>query len=354
MPENKQDITDFPELSARQERILAALVQSYCELPEAVSSQRLASHPDLQVSAATIRNEMAILEQRGYIVAPHPSAGRIPTERGYRYFVSSLLGEHELQPQEQRLIEHQFRSVPSRREAWLQLAASILASRVNAASLVTPPVAMDARLKHVQLISIQAHLVLLVLVTQQGSVHQRMLNLGQSLSQEQLSQITTMVNEECANYAARLLRIKATGLPTLQRDVLELIAELLEQEANHVRVVYRGGLQDIPSTFPDPEDSQQALRVIEEKAILNWIIGEFAQPRVNHVRVVIASEGRLDELSRLTLVLSHYGLEDQAIGTIGVLGPTHMNYGRAISTVRYVSHQLTGLIEEMYSGNAPL
>ena len=352
MPQPESTPQDLPGLSERQERILAVLVQSYCEHPEAISSQHLADHSDLNVSAATIRNEMAILEQHGYIVAPHPSAGRIPTERGYRYFVSSLLGEHELQPQEQRQIERKFRSVPSRSEAWLQLAASMLASRVNAASLVTPPVAIDARLKHVQLIAIQEHLVLLVLVTQQGSVHQRMLNLGESLAQEQLSQIASMVNEECANYSAHLIRIKAIGLPTFQRDVLELLAELLDQDANHVRTVYRGGLHEILTAFPDQEGSQQALRVFEEEAILNWILGEFAQPQVNHVRVVIASEGRLDELSRLTLVLSHYGLPDKAIGTVGVLGPMHLNYSRAISTVRYISHQLTGLIEELYSGTA--
>ena len=343
----------LPLLTQRQERILSALIRSYSENPEAISSQLLADHFNFKVSAATIRNEMSILEQHGYIVAPHPSAGRIPTEKGYRYFVSSLLEDNALLPQEQRQIERKFRSVPSQSEAWLQLAASMLASHVNAASLVTPPIPIDARLKNVQLISIQEHLVLFVLVTQQGSVHQRMTNLGEILTQESLSQIAEMVNQECFDHSARLIRIKATKFPILKREILELIADLLEQEANHVRVVYRGGLHEILTAFPDQEGSQQALRVLEEEAIINWILGEFAQSQLNQVKVIIASEGRLDVLSRLTLVLSQYGLPDQAVGTVGILGPTHLNYSKAVSTVRYISNQLTELLEELYMGSTP-
>ncbi|MCY3935293.1 MAG: heat-inducible transcriptional repressor HrcA [Anaerolineaceae bacterium] len=343
----------FPSLTLRQEQILSALIRAYCEHPEAISSQLLSDRFNFNVSAATIRNEMSVLEQHGYIVAPHPSAGRIPTEKGYRYFVSSLPEENALLPQEQRQIERKFRSVPSQSEAWLQLAASMLASHANAASLVTPPTSLDARLKHVQLISIHEHSVLFVLVTQQGSVHQRMVTFAETLTQGNLSQIAAMVNQECSGHSARLIRIKATSMPSLQRDILEMIAELLDQEANHVRVVYRGGLHEILNSFPDQEGSQQALRVLEEEAILNWILGEFAQSQVNEVKVIIASEGRLEVLNRISLVLSQYGLPDQAVGTVGILGPTHLNYSKAISTVRYISEQLTELLEELYQGNAP-
>ncbi len=353
MSQPESNSQDLPTLTARQEHILTTLVQAHCEQPDTISSQFLADETDLGVSAATIRNEMAILEDRGYLASPHPSAGRIPTERGYRYFVTHLLREINPQPQEQRHIERKFRSLPSRSDDWLRLAASLLASRVNAASLVTKPVTPNARLKHVQLIAIQGHLVLLVLVTKNGGVHQRMVNLETQHTQEQLSQIANLMNDEYIDLSANRLRIAATTLPTLQREILELVAELLEQDARHVHIAYRGGLPHLLTAFAGDEGSQQALRVFEEEAIYKWILGEFAHSQVNQVQVVIAGDGRVAELSRLTLVLSQYGLPDQAVGTIGVLGPTHLNYSRAISTVSNISHQLTELIEELYSGISP-
>ncbi len=347
-PESAENL---PELTMRQEQILALIIRAYTEHPEPVSSKYLAENCDLNVSSATIRNEMAVLDELGYITAPHTSAGRVPTTQGFRYFVKRLSVQGELSKAEQEHIASKFKSVPMETEQWMRMAAKVLARTAHTASLVTPPISEINRFKHVELISLQGRLVLMVLVLQSGEVHQRMLNLAEPIPQEQLSEVAERINRLCMGLTANEVRLKGVQLPLLDREITDLSADIIEQANYHpVRIIYRDGLSGIIGSFTDNEGAEQALRVLEERAFLNTILNELFDPQNgdSNVRVLIGGEGRYEALSHLSLVLGSYGIPGRMSGAMGVLGPTHLNYGRAIHTVRYVSSLMTNMMAQLY------
>ena len=346
------DESHLPELTRRQEEILSLIIRTFTNSPEPVSSKYLADNFKLDVSSATIRNEMAVLEELGYIYAPHTSAGRVPTEAGYRYFVKRLITPNDLTSAEETRIADRLNKTPLATEQWLTLVATMLARTVQTAALVTPPVAETSRFKHLELISIQGRLALMVLVTQQGTVHQQMLTLAEAVPQPKLSEAAERINVLCQNLGANELRVKGVQLQLLEREVADLIADLMDKaDSNHARLVYRDGLSEVISSFQHNQGAQQAIRVFEENAVLNLILNDVLTPILNNVQVVIAGNGRWEELSHLTMVLSRYGIPGQASGAVGVLGPTNLNYGRAISAVTYVSTLMTDLLTNMYEGN---
>ncbi|HLV34942.1 MAG TPA: heat-inducible transcriptional repressor HrcA [Spirillospora sp.] len=343
------DDNHLPDLTRRQEEILSLIIQSYTTTLEPVSSKHLVDVFNLGVSSATIRNEMAVLEDKGYVSAPHTSAGRVPTEKGYRYFVRRLLKIGDLSLSERIRISEKMQEQPLATEQWMRLAATILARTAQSAALVTPPISETSRFKHVELISIQGRLVLMVLVLHSGNVHQQMLNLAESLPQASLSQSAQRVNDLCLNLTANEVRMKSVQLPLLEREVAELAADLMDKADTHqVRFIYREGLSSIINAFQGSEGAQQAVRVFEERAVLNTILSEVLANHGNDVRVFIAGDGRWEELNHLSMVLSRYGIPGQVSGALGVVGPTHINYGRAISAVRYVSNLMTDMLVKLY------
>lgn len=343
------DELHLPELTRRQEEILSLIVRAYTQSTEPVSSKYLVEKFSLGVSSATIRNEMAVLEELGYIAPPHTSAGRIPTERGYRYFVRRLIDTNQLSVLEKTHIAEKFQSSTLATEQWMRLAATILARTVQTAALVTAPIAETSRFKHIELIAIQGRLVLMVLVLHSGTVHQQMLNLAEPVPQPVLSEAANRINNLCLGLSSNEVRIKAVSLQLLEREVADLTADLMERaDNNQAFLIYREGLSEVISAFQNNEGAQQAVRVLEERAFLNMILSEVLTPIINHVQVVIAGEDRWEELSHLSMVLSRYGIPGQMSGAVGVLGPTHINYDRAISSVRYVSTLMTDMLTSAY------
>ncbi len=344
------DNTHLPELTRRQEEILSLVVRSYTQNPEPVSSKTLRDTYDLSYSAATVRNEMSTLEDLGYLKAPHTSAGRAPTEMGYRYFVRRIMDDStQLSMAERSYIADNFRTLPLAIEQWLRHAAMQLARTAHTASLVTPPVAEQGRFKHVELIAIQGRLVLMVLVLHSGSVHQQMLNLAEPMAQDTLSEVAGRLNKLCLSLSADEVRMKGIQLTALERDITELAADVMNRANNNQpRVIYRDGLSEALGTFGHNQGAQQAVRVYEESALLRLILSDMAPQAENDVQIVIAGDGRWEELSHLSMVLSRYGIPGEASGALGVVGPTHIDYGRAVTAVRYIAGLMTEMLKDLY------
>ena len=363
------DATDLPQLTERQERILSLVVREYINKPEPVGSKYLAERFLTNVSSATIRNDLAALEEFGLVAAPHTSAGRVPTEAGYRYFVKRLLDEGELPAEEKTNIALQFSHVSNDMEEWMRLAASTLARTSRGAALVTAPRAGNSQFKHIELISTHGRLVLMVLVLYGGDVRQQMLTLVDTLSQEVLSAAAHHLNtladtlsQETLSAAARHLNTLADGLNSeqvrskvwaadneLEREILEVIADVLvESDLKRHPTTYRDGLSDMLPEFTESEGAQQAVRLLEERSVLTGILSEMLDQSVGHVQVIIAGEGRWQEVRHVSMVLSRYGVSGQATGALAVLGPTRMRYGRAISAVRYIAGLMSNLLIDAY------
>ena len=353
------------DLTPRQQTLLAFVVREYVESAKPVGSKALAEKYGLDYSPATIRAELARLEELGYLTHPHTSAGRVPTDSGYRYFVQRLMGEVELPINEQRTIAHQFHQSRLDLHQWMQLAVSVLARSAimprpdgthstALVALVTPPHARQARLKHIQLISTQGRLVLLIVVLQDGSVKQEMLTLAEPLSQEVLSEASERWNAAYANLSSDELSVRrsATG-DTLTMEVLSVVADLLRRADDWAAAeVYRDGLAEVLK-LPEYEGRDMAealLHILEEQSLLEQVLAKAPGSTIGGVQVVIGGENSWSELRDFSIVLSRYGVSDYATGALGVLGPMRMPYGRAVSTVRYVSRLLSDLVSDMVRG----
>jgi heat-inducible transcriptional repressor len=295
---------------------------------------------------------MSLLEELGYLTHPHTSAGRVPTDMGYRFFVERLLGDVTLPATERRMIVHQFHQARLDLGQWMRLAATTLTRAARNAALVTAPQAKQSRFKHIELISTQGKLVLLILVLQGGNVQQQMLTLAEPLTQAELSQSTDLLNQVCAGLGAAEIRARVRNLPTFEAEVCDLVLEMMERcDSRITGEVYRDGLTEMLSQpeFIGTERSQGALRLLEERSFLDDFLTETLSPHVGGVQVIIGSEGRWEELSSCSMVLARYGVPGFATGALGVLGPTRMPYGRAISAVRFVAELMSDLVYDMYS-----
>ncbi|MBI3363058.1 MAG: heat-inducible transcription repressor HrcA [Chloroflexi bacterium] len=338
------------ELTDRQEKILGLVIREYIDTSIPIGSKNLVAKYNLGLSSATIRNEMAVLTERGYLRQPHTSAGRVPTEEGYRYFVQRILGETELPVAEQRLISHQFHQAHGEVDQWMRLAASVLAQHARAASLVTAPQTERARFKRLEQISTQGRMVLMVLVLHSGEVRQQMLTLAEPVPQETLTETAGRINAACLGLEAEAVAALAPRFPTLGDEVLRLAADVMgKADALLTREVYRDGLTTVLSEkeFKESDTARQALRMLEERSMLDEVLAKVLSPAIGGVQVIIGGEGYWEELKECSMVLARYGVTGGATGALGVLGPTRMPYGRAISAVRYVAGMMSDLMYEM-------
>jgi heat-inducible transcriptional repressor len=348
------DDPKLPELTERQRKILTLVVRAYINKPEPIGSKYLADYFLTDISSATIRNEMATLEELGLVMAPHTSAGRIPTETGYRYFVRWLLDDRDLTTEEMQNIATDFEGVRSDVENWMRFSVATLARITRAVAIVTSPRAYINQFKHVELISTQGRLVLMVLVLHGGEVRQQMLTLAEAPTQDALSAVSAHLNTIVAGQNQDQIRAHiATVDNELEREMLEIIADTLAAaDDKSGAVVYRDGLSVLMSELVENEGIQQALSLIEENSLLAEIIADTDDRGIGNVHVLIAGEGRWDQMRHLSLVLGRYGVAGQASGTLVVLGPTRMRYGRAISGVRYISGLMSSRLLKVY-GAAP-
>lgn len=340
------------QLTARQEEILGIVAREYIASAVPVGSNTIVQRHKLGVSPATVRNELAYLEHEGYLAQTHTSGGRIPTDKGYRYFVHRLMRETELPSSEQRMISHQFHQVQLDLEQWIKLAAAVLAQTSRSAALVTAPRAAQARFRHAEMISLSDVTALLILVFQDSSIRQQMMLLPAPTSQEELTQASNHLNALLGTGNAAEIRNGAAAtaaLSALERNVVDCVLESLEQlDRRTERDVYRDGLVNVlrQPEFAEADKLRQVVEVMEQRHLLEALLAEVLW--ANGVQVIIGGEGRWDNLGAYSLVLSPYGVRGEANGVVGVLGPTRMPYDRAISAVRYVARLMSNLVENMY------
>jgi heat-inducible transcriptional repressor len=343
----------MPELSERQETILALIIHEYIDSAQPVGSKSLVEHYSLGVSPATVRSEMLSLTEEGLLRQPHTSAGRVPSEEGYRYFVRRLLRETELPSEEKRLISHQFHQARADVDEWVRLAAAVLARHSRVASVVTAPHAERAIYKHLELISTQARQVLLVLVLQGGEVRQQMLTLAETFDQARLTVVAEAINRACVGKDAQAVSAHAGRVSDLEQEVTRLVAEIIARaDAVSAGAIVHDGLANVLTQpeFSDVSTACSALRLLEEHSFLEEVLAKALSPNVGGVQVVIGGEGAWQELKDCSMILARYGAPGYATGALGVLGPTRMAYGRTISAVRYVAGLMSDLLVESYAG----
>jgi heat-inducible transcriptional repressor len=344
----------MPELTERQKTLLLLIIRDYIESAQPVGSKRLAEHYHLNLSSATIRNEMAVLTELGYLRQPHTSAGRVPTEEGYRYFVSQMMNQAELPESVQATIAHQFHQSRPDVDQWMTLAASILAHQSQGVSVVTAPHTDKAKYKHVELISTQGRQVLMVLVLVGGEVSQQILTLSEPVAQERLSQTAARLNKLLSGLGVEAMSSLPARSDALDQDILNLIIQDFRRAANRISgEIYTDGLTNVLAEpeFAESDEARRALRLFGERSTLQDLIARTASnSNVGGLQVLIGGEGGWEELRQCSMVIARYGVPGLATGTLGVLGPMRMSYARTIPTVRYVAGLLSDLVNDTIVG----
>ena len=335
-------------LSPRTETILQSIVEQYITRATPVPSQSIFDYYRLGVSPATIRNEMAHLEQGGYIIRLHPSSGSIPSDKGYRYYVEAL-SDIQLPLAEQRLISHLFHQVEGELAEWLSLASTVAAQLTQNMAIVSIAKPVDCQFKRLELVALQDSLALLVLILHGARIKQQLINFDQAISQPELTAITNKLNAAYSGLTRSQILAKGAGLTAAEQQVTDCLVKIMEAEdEQEYEEPYLTGLH---FTLSQPEfaHSQRMLALMElaEHRGLLRVITPQGLPS-HGVQVVIGRENKAEVIRDYSVVISRYGLREEAMGTIGVIGPTRMPYARTISVVDYLSSVLSGLATELY------
>lgn len=341
------------DLSERQKVILSLVVHEYVRIANPVGSKSLVNQYHLDYSPATVRNELAALTEEQYLSQPHTSAGRVPTEKGYRFFVSGLIQMRELPEETRRMIEHQFSQAQQGMDGWIKLAASILADQAHLISMVSAPLPNRTRVKYISLISVTNKQILMVLVLAGGQIQQRFMFAGESMTQSRLNEIQEMLNRLFEGRNSEEIRAVCAKLPAMGEAVDEIIRTLLntlyDTDALQTGEVYTDGINNVLAEpeFADSEEARRTLRILDEKpALQSFLSRTTREQKIGGVQVFFGGHGLLKNMANCSLVVARYGMQGVATGTIGVLGPMRMAYSKNIPTVRFLAGILSDLVAD--------
>ncbi|WP_420640251.1 heat-inducible transcriptional repressor HrcA [Candidatus Poriferisocius sp.] len=323
-------------LSGRKAAVLRAVVEGYISTTQPVGSNHVSEIADLGVSPATVRNEMLALEQAGYLHQPHTSAGRVPTEKGYRHFVDSLTDVSDtLGRSERRQVRDFFETTHSELEQMLADTSALLAELTAYAALVVAPQHSSATIRSVNLVDLSQWQVLALVVYENGSVDKRTIEMDQPAGAVELGQAADGLTEFLAGQPASALRERGdtTRLTPLAARILDSLADLSDAEEQ----LYVGGAAQVAGLFDATDTVRSVLGVLEKQLVVVSLVRDILDRGLS---VAIGSETGEVSLAECSLIVAPYEVAGRPVGSIGVLGPTRMNYPQALAAVAVVSQNL--------------
>ena len=336
------------QLNDRRQSLLEFIVGDYIETAVPVASQQIAKRHRLRVSPATIRNDMAELEELGYISRPHASAGGVPADAAYRFYVERA--SHRPRPSRrfEALVHDAIEPEAGDPDTWARGAAAVLSDALLNVAIATAPRTSHARVKQLQLVHLHDQRALLVVVMQEARLLQHIVQFADAVAQDELTVLAARLNAMLAGLgAAEVHRVWETGRGgdgVADAVVAELARLLAEEEREGQARRYTEGLGHMLSQpeFQSAVSAREAVEVLEDDDTLRSVLSE--RVGVRSVQVIIGGESHSEQLRPYSVVIARYGTPGQAMGVIGTLGPTRMDYVRAISSVRYLAEFLSGLV----------
>lgn len=324
-------------LDERKAAILRAVVEEYIETAQPVGSGAVA--PAVKASPATVRNEMAALEHEGYLHQPHTSAGRVPTEKGYRFFVDGLSEPAKLATGQVHQVKSFFASAHGELESLLHDTSRLLSDLTQYAAVVTAPDQETATIRSVQLVSLSSTTALLVVVLSNGAVGKHTFEVGEDIGAERVAAASAHLMNHLvgASVAAIPSSIAPTGDAATDDLSAKALASLRGGDGSDQAPVFVGGAARMAAAFDAVEQVRQVLSILEQQYVVVTVLHDVIE---RGLQVAIGSETGLVPLSECSVVVAPYEIEGERAGTIGVLGPTRMNYPQALAAVAAVSRRL--------------
>ena len=340
------------KLSERKIKIMQAIIRNYLETGEPVGSRTISKYTDLNLSSATIRNEMSDLEEMGYILQPHTSAGRIPSDKGYRLYVDTMMQEKdkELEELKEMMLEKE-----GKMDHLLKQVAKLLAVNTNYASMISVPAVHQNKLKFIQLSRVDINQLLAVIVMEGNVIKNNILPVDEELNDETILKLNILLDTNLSGLAvedinlATITRMKQqAGIHSeIVSDVIDAIAEGIKQEED--LEIYTSGANNI-FKYPELADQQKASELIntfEEKEKLSELVQESLSDENNTgIQVYIGNENQIQSMQDCSVVTATYELGEGMRGTIGIIGPKRMDYDKVVGTLKTITHQLDELYKK--------
>lgn len=341
-----------PVIDERKMKILKAIVRNYLETGEPVGSRTISKYTDLNLSSATIRNEMADLEELGYIVQPHTSAGRIPSDKGYRLYVDDMMAEKE---QEVNEIKELLLEKEKRMDQLLKQAAKTLANDTNYTAMISAPAVRGNKLKFIQLSRVDAHQMVAVIVIEGNIIKNNILQVEEALDDETLLKLNILLNTSLNGLSINEINLAMVAQLKAQAGVHEsIISDVIDAVVDAIREeedleIYTSGTQNI-FRYPELADHQKASEIIstfEEKQMLTSLVREtISNSESRGIQVYIGEESPVSTMKDCSVVTATYELGEGMKGTIGILGPKRMDYEKVVDTLKGMMSQLDQLYKK--------
>ncbi|MCI0441193.1 MAG: heat-inducible transcriptional repressor HrcA [Chloroflexi bacterium] len=342
-------------LTSRQETILKIIVDDYVKTATAVSSDAVAREHGLGVSSATVRNEVAFLEEEGYISRPHASAGSVPSDKAYRLYVESLIESRgssiSIPPRVRAAVRRQLSEIEREIDEWASVAAGVLSRLVGNLAITTFPKARESRVMHLELVPIQDVLAMLIIVLEQARLRRQLIRLDEPIDISDLEHSANRVKSEVVGLTRRQIEAKEMELTPLEVALVDTAVLMLREEDKAIyRDHYVDGLRNLLAQpeFANNDRVRALVEGIESGSLIQAVLEETPQGSI--VRVVIGQENRGDMLWPMSVVICQYGIPGAAVGAVGAVGPTRMEYSKTIAGVRFMSSVMSDMVEAVRGG----
>ena len=342
------------DLGSRKRLILQAIIEDYINTAEPVGSRKISKKYLTGTSSATIRNEMADLEDMGYIEQPHTSAGRIPSDKGYRLYVDTIMKQNTVNDAQNERIKQEFIDSVGEIDRLVKHASKLLSQMTQYTSIVLAPQLRRTRIRQIQLIRIDNATVLAVIITDAGIVKNSILRLAQDVQPDALIRITNMLNDKLTDLGMEneesfdiedMLDNSAGYREIIEQIVPELIKTLLYSDTAEI---YHDGVSNILNLpeYSDINKARDFLNIMEERELLFKVLNDVRED----VKISIGKENNLEQFKECSLITATYKFNGKLIGRIGVIGPTRMDYNNVISTVKSISDAINEIISQNFNG----
>ena len=330
-------------LDNRKKKILQAIIEEYVETAEPVSSGSLVENHDLNCSSATIRNDMAELEKIGFLEKPHTSAGRIPSQKGYRYYVDELLRDDKITAKEMQYIKTKLETKVNELEDLTKIATSTLSEITHYTTVAIGPKVTNHKIADIKFVLLGSRVLMAVILTDSGIIRESIIKFDEDIVQSQVDNLTYIFNTKLVGKPLERLDMPLeeyimsemeTGINIIKK-VIEEINKILD-ETGEIYLEGANKALDLPE-FKKIDVARDFLNVLDAKELVTDVLNTGIAEDIN---VYIGSETEYDELKNFSIITFNHLLEDKDIGTIGIIGPTRMDYSKVISVMKYISKKL--------------
>ncbi len=347
-------------MNERKRKILGTIINEYIKNAEPVGSRHIAKNLDLGLSSATIRNEMADLEDMGYLDQPHTSAGRVPSDKGYRFYVNELMDGYEMTKSDIDLLASVMEMRLNQFDKVIRQASLVLSQLTNYTAVLMAPEMKHGAIKTIELVPVDSSSILIILVTNEGIMKNKRVYLPKGVKPEMIPQISSVIKERFSGYLLNEIGIakineikKALGSNyEILFPVLDFISEIIDDIQKETEI-YLSGVTNI-FNFPEYRDISRAKEFIEfldDKKSVAKVFSDAELDDGDSVHIRIGSENMLDIMQNLSLVTTDYHLGGRVAGRLGIIGPTRMNYSKVIANINQISNYLDKLLQEIYVDN---